>query len=249
MIGRYRYPLTLLLILALSWELCAWIYPRWGLLFPPLSQSTLRLFSQPQGFAFHAWVTLKEMTAGLALAGACALPLAWLMARFNWARLSLQPLFVLIQCVPMFTLAPLMVLCFGWSFFAIVIPTALMVFFPLTLNIYQGIRATPKSYLEFFRSHNASTWQTLWKLRLPFALPHVFSGLRVSAAIAGVGAVAGEWAGAQAGLGVLLLEYRRNMDLVGVFAALLCLMIVTLGFYGAATALERWSRWRQHCVE
>lgn len=245
MLKRARYPLALLILLTACWEFFAHMSPSWSLIFPPPSRFVLRFIEQYQGFTMHSLATLEEMLAGMIIAGVSAFPLAWLMARFSWARLAIQPLLVLLQCLPMFTLAPLMVLCFGWSFASIVVPTALMIFFPLTLNIYQGIRATPAAYLDYFSCHHASLWQTFWKLRLPFALPHIFAGLRVSAAVAGVGAVAGEWAGAQKGLGVLILECRRNMDLEGVFAALLCLIVISVSVYGCAVALETYTQRKQ----
>lgn len=178
------------------------------------------------------------MAFGFTIALSIAFPLAWFMLRFKTTRSILQPLFVVIQCIPMFTLAPIMVIWFGWSFIAIVVPTALMIFFPLTLNIYQGLRSTPKPLLEFFTLNQATFWQTFCKLRLPAALPHIFAGFRISAAIAGVGAVAGEWAGAQSGLGILMLESRRNSDLEITFGALLCLTSLTLVLYGLILSLE-----------
>ncbi|MFX8653065.1 ABC transporter permease subunit, partial [Acinetobacter baumannii] len=85
----------------------------------------------------------------------------------------------------------------------------------------------------------ATSWQMLVKLRLPWALPHIFSGLRVSTAIAGIGAVAGEWAGAQKGLGVLMVEMRKGADIAGCFAALLCLIVLSLLSYFAVSMLEK----------
>ncbi len=179
----------------------------------------------------HTLVTVKEMCFGFLLALSASFPLAWTMMRYERSRSLLQPLFIMVQCIPMFALAPIMVIWFGWGFTAIVIPTALMIFFPLTLNIYQGLRSTPEDLIEFFHANQATSWQTFFKLRLPWALPHIFSGLKISAAISGVSAVAGEWAGAQNGLGVLMLESRRNTDLEITFGALLCLTMISTSLY------------------
>ncbi|MFN0065027.1 MAG: ABC transporter substrate-binding protein [Chlamydiales bacterium] len=182
------------------------------------------------------------MLFGFLIALALAFPLAWVMLHFKTSRSLLQPLFIVIQCIPMFTLAPIMVIWFGWSYIAIIIPTALMIFFPLTLNIYQGLRATPLSYLEYFHLNHATTLQIFFKLRLPWAMPHIFAGVRISAAIAGIGAVAGEWAGAQQGLGVLMLESRRNTDLEITFGALLCLTLLSSSLYSVILLLEKLPR-------
>src|SRR5262249_10309878 len=145
-------------------------------------------------------------------------PLAFAMVRYRSASSFLQPFFLIIQCLPMFTLAPLLVIAMGWGYATIVLPTALMILFPLTLSIYQGLKATPQEFLEFFATSGATSFQTFFKLRLPFALTHIFAGLRIGSSIAGIGAIAGEWAGAQEGLGILMLESRRNTDLEMTFS-------------------------------
>ncbi|MEZ5314858.1 MAG: ABC transporter substrate-binding protein [Chlamydiales bacterium] len=221
------------------WELVSLSFPHLLFVLPPPSQILSTLWELRSRFYFHTLFTLKEMLGGFILALVTAFPLAWTMMRYQASRSLLQPLFIVIQCLPMFTLAPIMVIWFGWSFTAIVIPTALMIFFPLTLNIYQGLRSTPKDLLEFFETHQASSWQTFFKLRLPWAMPHIFAGFRISSAIAGVGAVAGEWAGAQNGLGILMLESRRKTELEITFGALFCLMAISILLYGVILYCEK----------
>ncbi len=183
------------------------------------------------------------MIGGFILALAVAFPFAWMMYLWKSCRAILQPFFIMIQSIPMFTLAPIMVLWFGWSYLAIVLPTALMIFLPLTMNIYQGLVSTPKSLLEFFKANRATSWQIFSKLQFPWSLPHIFAGFRISAALAGIGAIAGEWAGAQSGLGILMLKSRRAMDLETTFAALFCLIAMSMGFYGTIVYAEM--RYRQ----
>lgn len=219
---------TLMLLL---WQLSTQIYPHLHFVLPSPSMIALTLIEWKGRFFFHTLATLKEMIGGFCLAVSASFPLAWIMIRFKHTRTLLQPLFIIIQCLPMFALAPLMVVWCGWGYSAIVFPTALMIFFPLTLNIYQGLKATPESLLDFFRINNATELQTLLKLQLPWALPHIFSGLRIASAISGIGAVAGEWAGAQKGLGILMLESRRNFDLEITFGALFCLTLLSTTFY------------------
>ncbi|MDN3507302.1 MAG: ABC transporter permease, partial [Simkaniaceae bacterium] len=216
------YAFASLLFFTLLWEFSG------NLLIPPPSKVIPSLFTDTTVLLKHTTATFKEMVAGMAIATACAFPIAWGMLRFTSIKSVLEPFFVIVQCVPMFTLAPIFVLWCGWSFSAVVIPTALMIVFPLTMNIFKGISATPQPYLEYFKVHGATAWQEFFKLRIPFARPHIFAGLRISAAVAGTGAIAGEWAGAQEGLGVYIQICRRNFDLVGVFAALFCLLVLSL---------------------
>lgn len=206
---------------------------------PTPSSILVTLWESYQRLFFHTWITFKEMSAGFLIALCVSFPLGWTMMRFEMSRALLQPFFIIIQCLPMFTLAPIMVVWFGWSFIAIVIPTALMIFFPLTLNIYQGLKSTPKELLDFFQVNQATESQTFFKLQLPWALPHIFSGLKIASAISGIGAIAGEWAGGQKGLGILMLESRRNVDLETTFAALALLTIMSALFFGFIVFLEK----------
>lgn len=237
--NRLLLPFCAFLSILFVWELLGSQLPQLHFVLPPPSAIAKSCWECGPRLFFHAKVTLKEMLLGFFLALSIAFPLACTMLRWRGARSFLQPLFVCIQCLPMFALAPIMVLWFGWSFVAILIPTALMIFFPLTLNLYQGLRATPPELLEFFALNQATRWQTFVKLRLPWALPHLFAGFKISAAISGIGAVGGEWAGAQAGLGLLMLESRRNFDIEMTFAALFCLSILTSLLYGSVALIER----------
>ena len=232
MTRRILFFLGCFLSIFLLWEWAAHNFPHLLFILPTPSEVFLTLWEMRSRFWLHTGITLKEMCCGFLLALTFAFPLAWTMMRYQTSRSLLQPLFIVIQCVPMFTLAPIMVVWFGWSYTAIVIPTALMIFFPLTLNIYQGLRSTPEDLLEFFQLNQATPWQIFLKLRLPCAIPHIFAGFRISSAIAGVSAVAGEWAGAQNGLGILMLESRRNADLEITFGALFCLTGISTLLYG-----------------
>ena len=227
-VGPFLICVTFLMLL---WEWSARTFPHLLFILPAPTEIFRTLWEIRSRFLMHTLVTVKEMCLGFLIALSASFPLAWTMMRYERSRSLLQPLFIMVQCIPMFALAPIMVIWFGWGFTAIVVPTALMIFFPLTLNIYQGLRSTPEDLIEFFHANQATSWQTFFKLRLPWAIPHIFSGLRISAAIAGVSAVAGEWAGAQNGLGVLMLESRRNADLAITFGALFCLTTVSTCLY------------------
>ncbi|WP_213105843.1 ABC transporter substrate-binding protein [Candidatus Protochlamydia amoebophila] len=226
------------LFILFVWEFFSYFNPNLIWVLPPPSQIFNQLIEKPDCFLFHTGVTLKEILGGFALAFSVAFPLAWVMDHFSIARNFLQPFFVIIQCIPMFTLAPIMIMWFGWSYIAIAIPTALMIFFPLTITLFQGLRSVPKELTDYFMINHATHWQIFCKLKLPWSLPHLFSGLRLSAAIAGIAAIAGEWAGAQNGLGVLMVESRRDMDLATNFAALFCLTLLSYLIYSIILLIE-----------
>ncbi|MCK4935145.1 MAG: ABC transporter permease [Simkaniaceae bacterium] len=206
---------------------------------PSPSMIGQRLFENYDRFLYHSSATLLEMLGGFLFAIIIAFPLGWGMSEKRILKSMMQPFFILMKCLPMFSLAPLMILWFGWSYTARVIPTTLMIVFPLTITILKGMSSTPKPLVEYFTLNGASPLQIFIKLKIPSALPLIFAGLRISAVTAGVGAIAGELSGAQKGLGVLLNEHRRNIDMEGLFGALICLLILTFSFYGFIIILEK----------
>lgn len=237
--SRWAFSTLLFSFILLLWEWISHFNATLHFVFPPPTEIASALWENPTIFFANTLYTLQEMVIGLAIALIAAFPFAILMLVSRSINYLLHPLFIIVQSIPMFALAPIMLLWFDWSIWAVLVPTALMIFFPFTLNLYQGIRATPQAYLEFFKINGATSWQILVKLRLPWALPHLFSGLRISTAIAGIGAVAGEWAGAQKGLGVLMIEMKKGADIAGCFAALFCLILLSLSGYCAVSFLEK----------
>ena len=186
----------------------------------------------------HLQATAFEMLVSFILAVIFSLGLACLMKCYPWVHKAIMPCFVLLQNLPMFVLAPLLLSCFGWGLLSILVPTVLMLAFPLTLAFLKGLEAAPKDYLYFYQSHGASVIQTFIQVRLPFALPHIFSGLKIAAASSATGALAGEWAGAQKGLGVLIQIFRREFDVEGICVCLACVALLSLLFYLMVAALE-----------
>lgn len=242
---KYSYAIKHTLIiffvfisLLFIWEAFSFFNRDLAFVLPSPIQVLGRLIDKYERFIFHAHITLNEMLSGFLLAFLVAFPLAWMMDLFKSARAVLQPIFIIIQCIPMFTLAPIMIIWFGWTSAAIIVPTALMIFFPLTINIYQGLRSTPQDLIDYFKVNQATPWQIFFKLKLPWSLPHIFAGIRLSSAIAGIAAVAGEWAGAQQGLGILMVESRRDTDLETNFGALFCLTVMSCSLYLIAIFFE-----------
>jgi len=233
------FPFLAILFIFFMWEMSSQFFVEHYFVLPPPSAIFSRIWEKWDRFMWHTKITVGEMIGGFVIAFLAAFPLAWIMSLWKPVNFMLQPIFIAIQCVPMFALAPIMVFWFGWSYKAIVIPTALMIFFPLTMNIYQGLKSVPTQLMDYFRINQATRWQTFIKLQLPWAMPHIFAGFRISAAIAGIGAVAGEWAGAQSGLGPLMIESRRATDLETTFGALFCLTFVSLSLYSLIALMEK----------
>jgi putative hydroxymethylpyrimidine transport system permease protein len=183
--------------------------------------------------AGHAARTLAEMGLGLVLGGGLGMICAAAMAWFRPVRRWLMPALVVSQAVPVFALAPLLVLWFGYGMASKVAMTILVIFFPVTSAFFDGLRRTEPGWLDLARTMGGSAWTVLWRIRIPAALPALGSGLRVAVAVAPIGAVIGEWVGASAGLGYLMLQANARMQTDLMFAALLVLGLMAVTLYAA----------------
>ena len=143
----------------------------------------------------------------------------------------LLPLLVLGQTIPVFALAPLLVLWFGYGLASKVAMAILIIYFPITAALFDGLRRTEPGWLDLARTMGATRLRTLLRVRLPAALPAFGSGLRVATAVAPIGAVVGEWVGSSAGLGYLMLHANARLQIEVMFAALIVLMAMALALY------------------
>lgn len=235
------------LLLLLAWHYGSRSYDPHGVLFPSPWHTFATLWHEQHVWLPHAAVTYFAMLSSVAIALIMAIPVAFCMLVSQNVRHSMQTMFLVVQCLPLFVLAPILVMLFGWSQWNILIPATLMVLFPLSINLYKGVNSVPQGYLELFKSHCASNWVTFWKLRLPFATGHLFAGLRLGVATAGMAVSAAEFSGAQEGLGVLLQEARRDFDLPLAFCGIVSLAVGIGAMYLMVVAMERLlCPWRRH---
>jgi NitT/TauT family transport system permease protein/putative hydroxymethylpyrimidine transport system permease protein len=154
-------------------------------------------------------------------------------------RRALRPLVIGSQAVPVPVIAPLFILVLGFGLAPKVLMVALVCFFPVTINLYDGLRDVDPDARKLLRSLDASRWQALRFLEAPAALPAAFTGARIAAAVAVIGAVFAEWAGSDAGLGHALLTANGQLETARAFAATLLLFALAVALYGAFAALER----------
>ncbi len=180
----------------------------------------------------HAMATFEEVLLGLAAGGAVGVSLAAAMSFFPLLKKALYPLLITSQAIPVIAIAPLLVVWFGYGLGSKVIVASLIVFFPITVNTIDGLLATDPDLVALLRALRASDWQIFWVVRMPGALPFVFSGLKVGATLCVIGAVIGEFVGASRGLGFLMVHATSMLRTDLVFAA-----IVVLGAMGIALFL------------
>jgi NitT/TauT family transport system permease protein len=196
---------------------------------------------------YHTSVTLVEILGGLALGLTAATLLGYVLAKSPLVERFLSPYIVASQSVPIVALAPLLIVWFGFGLLSKMLVCALTIFFPVLINTIVGLRSVEENLQDLMRALQASRWQVFRYLEVPAALPVLLGGLKVGVTLSVIGAVVGEFAQSDRGLGFLVnLANRGLFDTPLMFVALFVLMTIALGLYGAVSGLEalllRWKR-------
>jgi ABC-type nitrate/sulfonate/bicarbonate transport system permease component len=191
-------------------------------------------------------VTLEEVALGLAISVVAGVFFAVAMHLFRPLREAAYPLLVASQAIPIVVLAPIFVLAFDYGIGPKLAIVALISFFPITVNVLDGLRSVEPDLLKLMRSLGASRLGSLRRVELPWALPYFFSGLRIAASVSVIGAVFGEWAGADEGLGRLVLLGNNQLQTPRVYAGIVILTLMAVALFALATLAERiacpWNR-------
>jgi ABC-type nitrate/sulfonate/bicarbonate transport system permease component len=176
---------------------------------------------------------------GFALAAAVGIGFAYLIHLSETARRALYPLLVGSQTIPIIAIAPILVVWFGYDLGPKLAIIALVCFFPITVNTIDGLRSVDPELRKMMRTMGAGRLQTLWRVEAPWALPYTFSGAKVAVAVAVIGAVFGEWAGSNEGLGHLMVTAQSQLLTARVFAAIVVLSGIAICLFALLTLLER----------
>jgi NitT/TauT family transport system permease protein len=186
----------------------------------------------------HTGVTFFEIVLGLLSGAFSAILVGYAVAKSRLFERIASPFLVASQAVPIVAIAPLLIIWFGQGILSKVLICALIVFFPVLVNTVVGLRAVPRSLNELMRSLHASRWQMLRHLEIPSALPVFLGGLRIGATLSVIGAIVGEFVGADKGLGFLINVGRGQYDTALVFVAVFTLVGLALTLYGIVIYLE-----------
>jgi putative hydroxymethylpyrimidine transport system permease protein len=189
--------------------------------------------------AENTWVTLREMLLGLGCAVIAGLAFAVALHLSENLRLAFYPLIVASQTIPIIVIAPILVVWFGYGIGPKLAIVALLCFFPIALNTYDGLRSVDPEATKMMRTLDASRAQILWRVDGPSSLPYFFSGTRIAVAFAAIAAVFGEWAGSDSGLGHLMLQDNAQLETARLFAAVLVLSVMAIGLVGLVALAER----------
>ncbi|HLW59399.1 MAG TPA: ABC transporter permease [bacterium] len=238
-IDRAGPPTVLLMTFVAAWE---WGVRTFGVPFYilPAPSRIARLLVADGGLLLgEAAVTLEEILLGFAIAAVVGTALALLIFSSRLVERGVYPLIIASQTIPVFAIAPLLIVWLGYGMLSKVAMTALIVFFPIVVNTVDGLRAADPDAVNLLRILGATPAQVLFKIRAPAALPFVFSGIRIAVATSVIGAVIGEWVGATQGLGFLMIHANAQLQIDLVFAAIVYLSVMAIGLFLAVSGVER----------
>lgn len=216
-------PTGALILFFLIWEVAtrAWEVPAY--LLPPPTEIVREMYLNFAKILDHSWITAYEMLLGYALAISVAIPLAIAITASKAFDKFITPILLFFQTVPKIAIAPLFLIWFGVGPLPKVLVAFLICFFPIIIDTAVGLRSISPDMLDLAKSMGATGIQTFTQFRLPTSLPYLFSGLKVASTLAVVGAVVGEFVGADQGLGYLLLVTNSNLQTAQMFAVIIAL--------------------------
>lgn len=224
---------ALLVILLVVWEALCRFFAIPVIVLPPPSAIFAALWT---GFASgvfwpHLAVTLEEVLAGFFVGGGVGVVLGVLIGQSRFLERVFYPYVVAFQTLPKVAIAPIIVIWFGYGLSSKIIITATIAFFPVVANTMVGLQSAPREQIELLQACTATKWQIFRMVRLPQALPFVFVGLDVAIVLSVIGAIVGEFVGAKAGLGYLILQKDFVFDMSSVFAILVILSLIGIGLH------------------
>lgn len=240
LVNKWLTSLATFCLFVGGWEAAVRLFSVPEIVLPPPSAVVVALWDGIASgeFNIHLAVTLYEIVAGFALGAIAGLALGFMVALSPLLERIVYPYIVAFQTVPKVAIAPIIVIWFGYGLTSKVVITATIAFFPLLANTIAGLHATPRDQIEMMRAYTANRWQIFHKVRLLGALPSIFVGLDIAIVLSVIGAIVGEFVGAKAGLGYLILQKNFNFDMAGTFAILILLSLIGIGFHALIVFLQ-----------
>lgn len=237
--GAVVEPLLWFAGLMLLWEVAVYALDVPARILPAPSQFLARIVTDYQRLALHGWLTTLLILKGFAAGAIPGVILGYIIARSRLAEQILYPMVVFIQGLPKITLAPLMLVWFGFTDFPKILLTALITFFPVLVDSVSGFKSIDPRQYYLTRSMGASWRQRFCKFELPSAAPYIFSGFRITIVIAVTVVIVVEWLNSNNGLGYLVLRGTDSHDTVLIFAVLTVGSMIGVVLSGGMTLLEK----------
>jgi NitT/TauT family transport system permease protein len=240
-LGDFSQSLLVFVIFMGGWEVIVRVFDVPAIILPPPSAIAVAFWQSlvTGELGWHLAVTMFEVILGFVLGAVTGLLLGFAIALWPLAERLFYPYVVAFQTVPKVAIAPIIVIWFGYGVSSKVVITATIAFFPVLANAIVGLRAAPQDQVDMMVSYTASRWQVFRMVRLQGALPYIFVGLDVAIVLSVIGAIVGEFVGAKAGLGFLILQKNFNFDMAGTFVVLIVLSVIGVGLHSLISRLQR----------
>ena len=221
------------------WELVISItdYPEY--LLPRPSIIFGELIANFDSLLYHTGITLFEAVVGFTIANVLSFVIAVIFTHSKTTEAGFHPFVIALQTTPIIAMAPLLVLWFGTDVGSKIAAAALVSFFPTIVNGTKGLKSIDRESLDLFRSLSATRWQIFTKLRLPNALPFLFPALKTSSALSVIGAIVGEFVGANKGIGYVILASTYHLETVQMFTGIIMSAAAGMFFFGIVSVIEK----------
>ena len=233
--------LAIFALLIVLWEVAVRVTGVKEYLLPPPSRVWAELGKRIDPVMASVWVTTHEIVVGYLLAVIVSIPLALWIASSRFMEEAVYPVIVFLQIIPKIAIAPLFIIWFGFGLTPKLLVVFLLSFFPIVVASIAGFKSVDPDIMDFARTTGAGPWRLFAKIRLPQALPQIFTGLKVGAALAATAAVVAEFVASDKGLGYLLLQYNGQLETPMVFAIIILLSLIGLIVYYVVELIERFT--------
>jgi ABC-type nitrate/sulfonate/bicarbonate transport system permease component len=235
----YLPAVGLLILFFALWEGAVWIFHIATYFLPAPSAIIATVVTDRALFVDNLWITVEEVLVGFAVALGIAMVLGMGISFVPFLRKAFYPLIVASQTVPIISIAPILLVWFGYGVMPKVIIVALVTFFPLTINTVLGFDSVDRELVRLFKSMKATSWQIFRLLRVPFALPFILSGVKIGVTLSVIGAAIGEWVGSVKGIGYIILVSGQQMKAARVFAGIGVLSAIGIILFLVVVVIER----------
>ncbi|MEM0921703.1 MAG: ABC transporter permease [Pseudomonadota bacterium] len=247
---RLVSPLITLALIVAVWQAVIWLTGVRRFILPDPWSVAEALWRHRASLAEHTVTTLTEIVLGILIAVTLGMLTALLLMASKTARERGQILLVITQALPVFALAPILTLWLGYGLWSKIAMASLIIYFPVTVTFFDGLRRTDPGLLDLARVMGGTPRRILWLIRAPSALPALASGLKLAAVYAPIGAVIGEWVGASHGLGYLMLRANGEVKTDLMFACVIVLAALAVTLHALVSAFAaRLAGWRPESAD
>ena len=238
-------PVLLIAFLVILWQILQRSLEIPVFLLPAPTDIVVLMIDEWSLIQMHGLSTIGSVVSGYFAAAIFALAISALMIRYALIERLIMPIFVGLQSVPKIAIAPLILVWVGAGIGSKILVVASIAFFPIVINTMAGFKEVDRGLADVFRSVDASERQMFFRLRLPYAMPYIFAGLRIATTLSVLGAIVAEWLAASNGLGYLVLSGSFNFNTARSFAAIIVLAVIGTAFFSLMSGLERMMSWKR----